>query len=109
MKWKLNDAYKSTKEAKYECTHVWRETEPLLIEYGVSYRFDRIWSEEKRRIKEELNSKKVNKIAHLKEVERSRTVPKRAPDEIRGIKISDQQIAETFESNPRVYDNTVIF
>ena len=64
MKWKLNDAYRAAIEAKYECTHAWRETKPLLIEYGVSYRFDRIWSEEKLRIKEELNSKKVNKIAH---------------------------------------------
>ena len=108
MRWKFNDAMKAAKRSKCESTKVWRETEPMLREYGVSHRFNKIWSDEKWRIKKELDSKKMKKIAHLTELERRRTNAKRTSDNIRGIKISDQQVAEMFESRPRVYANTEI-
>ena len=107
MKWKLHDAGSVVREQEEVNTRVWRESERILRDLQVSERFFTVWETEKAARKRELEEKRARKVAFLieKSKEESREKRRSRGVELRSIDVSDKQLDETFESEPRRYGN----
>ena len=107
MSWKLIDAKSALCREKRENTRVWRECEKTLKENKIDTEFFEVWEEEKQWVREVLRTKRHKKVSFLGEKygrggERRREVC----DNIEGVTIKDQELSDTFESEPRMYGDT---
>ena len=105
MMWKLKDAKNVLRNAKIENTKIWRREKRILIDrttcYAtLCYQYIKLWSIEKIRYAKELNNKRKSKVEFLT---KKYMKVKAIPDVLRDIVIKDQEIPETFSSEPRCY------
>ena len=105
MKWKLNDAECVVREQEETNTRIWRENERVLRDLLVSERFFEIWEKEKVARKRELEEKRARKVTLLIEKSRKEKSKRRVNKvvELRGIDVSEKQLDNKFESEPRKY------
>ena len=105
MSWKLIDAKSAMCREKRENTRVWRECERTLKENNIDKEFFAMWEEEKRWVRKELQNKKQKKVSFLKE-KYGRKDRREVCDDVEGVTVKDQDLPDTFESEPRMYGGT---
>ena len=105
MTWKIRDAIRCRNMAQYSNTKVWREARVLLRCEGVLGRYQKLWREEKVACVKKLSVARRGKISFLV---RKHGVQKDVPIVLRGVTVEDQQIPNTFSTDPRCYGGVVI-
>ena len=104
VRWKLQDAERCLKKARYDNTQSWRREKQLLEQENVVAEYEVIWSCEKSAYARALRQKLRKKTTFLK---KKQNRVREVPDEIEGILIADQDVS-SFTANPRVYGGTEI-
>jgi hypothetical protein len=105
MTWKLKDAHRELRKQKWTNMEVWRGAKPVLTEKGILKEYINLWRKEKGSLKSELNEKRKTKVKFLISKYGKKV---NIPDVYEGIKISDQEIPDTFTSEPRCYGGCTI-
>ena len=102
----LHSAKDVLREAQYNNTKTWREVKRALDEERCIQLYEEIWKIEKKRQMKVLNQRRRRKIVFL--IQKYAPSLKETPNEIRGIIIKDQDLPETFTSEPRCYGGCVL-
>ena len=101
MRWKLVDARTCYQTARRNNTVVWREVRPVLQQANVCRRYEELWKLESSNYAQELRLKLTRKLRFLQE--KYKDAPVDVPDVLQDITIADQELSETFSSEPRSY------
>ena len=100
MTWKIRDAIACRKKAQYENTKVWRQARMVLRQEGISKAYEALWRREKGEFVGKLTAARKTKVDFLR---RKYGKDKDIPKTIRGVTVIDQEIPESFSSEPRTY------
>ena len=109
MKWKLDSVRIDLRKAQRDNTNTTRECERLIREQGLGLldRFRTVKSDERHRIRRNLDKKRWKKIDFL--TKKWKHVPiTEGRDYIEGVNIADRTLPDSFESEPRLYGGTNI-
>ena len=103
IRWKVTDACKVFQKAHYENTNTWRQVCPILEQENIRNQYEELWDREKTEYARQLRNQLNSKIKFL-QTKFSEDITN-VPDLLQDIVISDQDLPDTFTSDPRMYGN----